>query len=245
MEQLQQLVPIVAEYNYSKYTVLAWNDTVPCPYGDYPYPCPNDSRIYHDKMLLEINNVIDQSGNNLHRYSVIAHEYFHIYQVSRSGGPARETTETNWVDVTDLNNFIMWILEGPATLFECLYVWKYYNAGRDESFDARMDINEIVFDSPHIYENRTIDFNYCHSLFLTLVLYHELMDAGDSSNVALSKILFKFWTPNLQRLGWKSQFKAIFNIDIDHFYARIPNYRHRSNTLHPTSQVDLDQLVDL
>ena len=60
-------------------------------------------------MVLEINKD-EFKYNSLHRYSVIVHEYFHIYQIALSN----DRMDPKWIN------------EGGAKVLEEMFVHQYY-----------------------------------------------------------------------------------------------------------------------
>ena len=65
-------------------------------------------------MVLEIPND-EFTWNSMHRFSVVAHEYFHVYQMSLSK------------EFYDGNIELKWLSEGTAASFESLYIQQFYS----------------------------------------------------------------------------------------------------------------------
>ena len=80
MNNLQNFIPSYQNY-FNSLTVYAWNDNI-----DDPYPgIQGGSYVGGGNglpiMVLEIPNS-EFTYDHIHRYSVIAHEYFHVYQLN-------------------------------------------------------------------------------------------------------------------------------------------------------------------
>ena len=188
--------------NYSghncKYTLIAWKNDANKPYGDY-----SGQRVTKDKIILEMPSE-EFDNQHAHRYAVIVHEYYHVYQLARSGG-------------TDC----MWIMEGPAACFESLYMKEYYNY---HYFKHQKRLTADVLTSPAEYETyEKYDVNYSNCVFMTLVLHKELVSRGDSNTTAFSKIFKDYWQENIKE-NWRRRFETIFNFSVESFYSMIANY---------------------
>ena len=181
------------------YTLYAWNSDANQPYGDI-----SGASVSGDKIILEIPSA-ELTNQLWHRYSVIAHEYYHVYQLARSGGARCK-----------------WIMEGPAACFESLYINEYYNVNY---FDQQKQLTDDVLTSPAEYESyEKMEVNYSNSVFMTLVLHKELVAKGDSVTTAFSKIFKEYWATNLQD-DWKTPFHNVFGFTVDEFYSMLSNYQ--------------------
>ena len=104
-----------------------------------------------------------------HRYTVIPHEYYHVYQLSRSGGA-----------------LCKWMLEGTAACFESLYIKQYEGV---DYFDEQSYVTSEVLTSPSAFEDYSKpETNYSNSVFMVLVLHKELVNGGETDVSAFSKI---------------------------------------------------------
>ena len=120
MDNLSDIIPANQNY-FEDLTVYAWNSNVEDPYPGIEggtYIGGSDDGFY---MVLEINQM-EFEWNHMHRYSVIAHEYFHVYQLSIN----QPMNEPN--GGYNPNTFsIKWLIEGAATIFESIYIQNNYD----------------------------------------------------------------------------------------------------------------------
>ncbi|MAV64092.1 MAG: hypothetical protein CMG00_02755, partial [Candidatus Marinimicrobia bacterium] len=80
MNNLTNIIPANQNY-FDELSIYAWNSNVADPYLGIQggtYVGGSEDGFY---MVLEINEM-EFEWNHMHRYSVIAHEYFHVYQLS-------------------------------------------------------------------------------------------------------------------------------------------------------------------
>ena len=137
--------------------------------------------------------------NFMHRYSVIAHEFFHAYQMSIS-------------ENFNSGNFrVKWLNEGTAAVFESLYVREHYDYNYFIYDQDRVD-QEAVSD-PSIYENYDSggDSNYSSSVFMTLALVKELVKLENTEADAIRMILKDFQEQNPGAANWKDVFLEVFS----------------------------------
>ena len=193
--------------------VYAWNGKVEDPFagvngGAYVGGPPSDKI-----MVLEIpeNEFLFQ---DMHRYSVIAHEYFHVYQLSLNK-PMNRPNGTFDPDGFD----IKWLIEGTAAYFESVYIQEYYKD--DYLGNSQANINEKVHSNPSVYEsygsNGPDDRNYGSSVFITLALAKELISKGFTEEVAFRMIYKDFMLTGATNTNWKSHFFDVFGIAVDDF----------------------------
>ena len=81
----------------------------------------------------------ENNSNSIHKYSVIPHEYFHVYQLSLS--------KNMYDGVFD----IKWLIEGTAATFESLYTQQYYSINYFKK--AKTSVNIAVMNNPNIFES--------------------------------------------------------------------------------------------
>ncbi len=159
-------------------------------------------------MVLEID-AYEQAHQHPHRLSVMAHEYFHVYQ--RHANPA-------------LNDkfAVKWLIEGSAAVFESLYL-------RD--FERVPDYWERS-QRPHVrasqlggamerYDNP--DTNYGTS---TAMLLYACRETGFQG-------LVDFWRRRPNNENWKAHFEAVFHQPVDQFYEQCRRIKPENLSLAP------------
>ena len=220
MSNLGQLMPISEKINdvssvQSPMNIYAWNSAVSNPFPQIPGAqgasiSGNGSSTW---MVLEIPES-EFRDKDLHRYKVIAHEYFHVYQIAMS----RDAEGTQW------------LTEGGAKVVEELYSQQFY--GRS-AFDYQlMPVNAAVVQTPKVFENYGSgkDMNYNGSAFLTLALAEELQRRGMSEERAFTAILRDFQAESAQEPDWKKAFVNTFNMTVEEFYQSLRQYPTAEST---------------
>ena len=236
---LLALLPLYQTY-YTDIVVYAWNDRVEDPYPSVDggaYISIEDGDERKKRFVLEIPEP-EFTYDSYHRYSVIAHEYFHCYQMNISENMNLPNDAPNAFN-------IKWIVEGSAALFEGIYIREYYNYDYT-SYDQNQ-VDESVFSNPALFEShdtsRDIDINYSSSIFLILALSKELQNRGYSEADAFTNILNGFLTIHPQDETWKDDFSNFFGLTVDEFYATLPSYSGQTNTeLLPSITLTLEQI---
>ncbi len=142
MTILKNLLPLYQTY-YNSIDIYAWNDKVTDPYpgidgGAYISVKNNDD---HQKLfVIEVNND-EFLWNHINRYSVIAHEYFHVYQISLSENKLSDRDSPKW------------LTEGGAKVFEEMYVNQYYGKDSLKNDLKRTEMwSKKVLKKPSLYE---------------------------------------------------------------------------------------------
>lgn len=168
----------------------------------------------------------------MHRFSVVAHEYFHVYQMSLSQNFFEGDIELKWMS------------EGGAATFESLYIQYYYNS--NYFLEAQTEIDPSVKSNPSIYEkynsSSDVDMNYASSVFMFLVLSKELQKANYTEEESFRLILKDFWETNPTDGNWKNKFEEVFNINVDDFYNLINNYNTDITEVMPSEDINLNNI---
>ena len=238
-ENLLTIFPLYQKY-YRGIVVYAWNDNVDDPYsgvegGAYIGMENNDETM--KRFVMEIPNQ-EFSGNSFHRYSVIVHEYFHCYQQSLNLHMNKANADPTSFDTK-------WLIEGPAAVVEGMYTKEYY--GDNYTAESQNDVHTDVFTSPTKFESRDtsrdIDSNYSSSIFLILVLAKELQNSGLTEKKSFQLILRDYMAENPNKDTWKTLFSETFNMTLDAFYAKLPNYNGQKNAdVLPTATLKLEDI---
>ncbi len=216
MNNLDDKIKIIPkDYSYEM-DIYAWKSTTNKPYqsqigdADGACICGNQNERY---MVLEIP-AAEFDDNQMHRYSVIAHEYFHVYQMSLSKTFYDHDIELKWMS------------EGGATTIESMYIQQYYNYNYFK-WDVN-DVNIAVVNNPSIYETYAAssdkDRNYSSSVFMLLALSKELQKLNHSEEEAFRMIFKDFWLPNPTDGNWTNNFEEVFNITVPDFYQNLSSY---------------------
>ncbi len=196
------------------FPIFAWNSAVPNPFPQIPGAggasiSGNDFLGKH--MILEIPES-EFTNNSLHRYSVIAHEYFHIYQIGLSEDIMQPT----------------WMTEGGAKVVEELYTQQYY--GQSEFDSGLFPVSATVLSNPAAFEKydrdgglvgSSADINYNSSAFMVLALVDMLEARGISEARAFEMVLDDFVSELPDHANWRDAFKAVFSMNVQDFYSTL------------------------
>ena len=240
MDNLSDIIPANQNY-FEDLTVYAWNSNVEDPYPGIEggtYIGGSDDGFY---MVLEINQM-EFEWNHMHRYSVIAHEYFHVYQLSIN----QPMNEPN--GGYNPNTFsIKWLIEGAATTFESIYIQNNYDYNYFLNELSYTSISDLIHENPSVFENynsNNIDINYVSSTFMTLVLAKELMALGHSEEYAFKMIFKDFMLTGAKNSDWQIFFLDTFGFSVDDFYDVLQSYILNLENVMPSSSLSLQQIFD-
>ena len=220
--------------------IYAWNNSTNSPYTD-----PNGNLMQGASisgngssfwMILEIPSD-EFTNNSMHRYSVIAHEYFHVYQMSLSENFAAPSDDPNGFS-------ILWLSEGTAASFESLYIQQYYGTNYFEEGFAWVDISQAV-SNPASYESFDVgDMNYAGSTFMILALVSELKKIGFSEEKAFQSVYKTFWESNPSNTNWKTKFEEVFTISVDSFYQSLASYSADMSLIYPSETITIQNIIN-
>ena len=216
MNNLDDKIKILPKEYSSEMDVYAWKSTTNKPYqnqigdADGACICGNENERY---MVLEIP-ASEFDFSSMHRYSVIPHEYFHVYQMSLSK------------NFYDGNIELKWMSEGGAASIESIYIQQYYQFNYFK--DAQTQVNIAAINNPSMFEtysaSQNEDINYSSSVFMVLALSKELQKQNISEAEAFRMIFRDFWLPDPTDGNWKSNFENVFNFSVQDFYQILPSY---------------------
>ena len=236
---LLTIFPLYQKY-YRGIVVYAWNDNADDPYpgvmgGSYIGGEDGDKNM--KRFVMEISNQ-GITNNSFHRYSVIVHEYFHCYQQSLNIHMNKPNADPTSFDTK-------WLTEGPAAVVEGMYIKEYY--GDNYTAEEQNDVHSDVFTSPAKFEShdtsRDIDTNYSSSIFLVLVLAKELQNSGLTEAKSFQLILRDYMAAHPNKDTWKTLFTETFNMTLEEFYAKLPNYNGQKNAdVLPTATLKLEDI---
>ncbi len=233
---LLNLLPLYQKY-YKSIVLYAWNSSAdPDPYagvegGAYISVENNDDSI--KRFVMEIPND-EFTYNSYHRYSVIAHEFFHTYQQTLN-----EHMNKPNADATSFNT--KWLIEGPAAVVEGIYIQQHYNYNYIKNDQSQL--SSTCTTTPESYEDyASSEINYGCSLFLVLVLAKELQLSGTSEAEAFQLIFKSFMSEHPNKESWKTAFSKTFNMTVDEFYTKVKAYTASTEAVLPTSTLTLDDI---
>jgi uncharacterized repeat protein (TIGR02543 family) len=210
--------------------IFAWNSNEESPFtaiiGNYGGACicGNQNGSY---MVLEINSN-EFIYNQIHRYSVIAHEYFHAYQINAS------IVEPP---------YLKYLMEGGAATFESLYIQQYYNI--NYFLDAQTSVSQLAIDSPILFETFNDDvseINYSDSVFIFLALVKEIQKQGNTEIQAFKKVYVNWWKSGRTDVTKEVLFEEVFGFSIDSFYLALKSYNPNINSVLPSQSISLQDI---
>ena len=240
MNNLEDIVPVYQNH-FENLTVYAWNSNVNDPYPGIQGGTYIGGAGDGFNMVLEINEM-EFLWNHMHRYSVIAHEYFHVYQLSIN----QPMNEPN--GGYNPNAFsIKWLLEGAATTFESMYIQEYYDYNYFINELSHTDISSLIHTNPSVFEDynsNNIDINYTSSVFMVLALANQLVELGYSEEDAFTMIFKEFMLTGAQNSNWENYFLEIFGFSVDSFYDTLQFYNLNLEDVVPSSSLSLHQIFD-
>ena len=235
-DNLQNLIPIQKNSYFNNLDVYAWNSKVDKPYkneiGNYTGACicgNNMSRF----MVLEIPDDEFKYNSN-HRFSVIAHEYFHVYQMSLSK------------QFYDGNIELKWMSEGGAASFESIYIQEFYLS--NYFLEAQDRVHESVINNPQIFETYDAsgdeDINYASSVFMFLALSKELQKMNYTEEEAFRMIFKDFWLQNPNENNWKEKFSELFGFSVNTFYNNLKDYSPQIENVLPRNTLKIKNIFN-
>ena len=231
MTNLQSVIPIIAKPSWYSMPIFAWKSDAgaPLPFIRGACICGGGEGGSFTWMSLEIS-AWEIENNDIHRYSVVPHEYFHVWQ--KSYAP----------DVME----IKWLSEGAAATLESIYVQEYYSY--DYFSNAQEpNLSDQVIQTPSLYESYDasggdLDVNYSGSVFLTLVLAKELRNKGLTEAQAFRKILKDFYLLKPDSKNWKDKFEEVFSMSSESFYETARGYDVSFKDLLPSTGLKLSEI---
>jgi len=234
MVNLDKVIPVKTNSSFCSFDIYAWLDTTEKPFKDKIGNTGGMSLSGNAAgkfMVLEMKSSKFEN-NSIHRYSVIPHEYFHVYQLSLS--------KNMYDGVFD----IKWLIEGTAATFESLYTQQYYSINYFK--DAQTWVNIAVMNNPNIFESYEKsddeDSNYSSSVFMVLALVNELKKLNLSEEKAFKLILNDFMNKNPANDNWKNVFQEVFNINLESFYQSLSSYTNDIDTVLPSESIKIENI---
>jgi len=231
MTNLQSVIPIIAKPSWYSIPIFAWKSDAgpPLPFIRGACICGGGEGGSFTWMSLEIS-AGEIENNDIHRYSVVPHEYFHVWQKSYAPDVMK----------------IKWLSEGAAATLESIYVQEHYSYDYFSSAQEP-NLSSKVIETPALYESYDasggdLDVNYSGSVFLTLVLAKELKNKGLTEAQAFRKILKDFYLLKPDSKNWKNKFEEMFSMSTDSFYEAVRGYDISFKDLLPSSGLKLSEI---
>jgi len=231
MNNLDKVIPVKPTNYRSSLDIYTWNSSTDKPFKNKIGNATGAGIYWYERgryMVLEIP-ADEFKYNQIHRYSVIPHEYFHAFQFSLK------------------NNFffnIKWLAEGAASSFESLYTQQYYNI--NYFLGHQKHVNIAVINNPKIFESydESIeeDRNYSSSVFMVLALVKELTKLDFTEEKAFKLIFNEFWRKNPNNYNWKIVFRDVFKINLENFYQNLSNYTNDLYSVLPSESIKLENI---
>ena len=160
-------------------------------------------------------------------YSVIVHEYFHVYQIALSEDKFYDRDSPKWLG------------EGGAKVLQEIYSRQYYGIDmlkKDIQKRERWSIKKVSKE-PHLYEKygssnkKGMDGNYTGSAFIVLALVNELKKNNISEQEAFELVFREIWVQRSKQpygsRGWKDAFEKSFGMSVEDFYQRLSKYKRK------------------
>ena len=212
--------------------IFAWRESEVLPFQDiignnkgYSISGNENSRF----MVLEIENHEIQNNTNF-IFSVIAHEYFHVYQINAS------IVEPP---------YLKYLFEGGASTLQSIFPKQYYNYNRFTT-GAFPNVTEVAISSPVLFEPRNTieatDQNYSNSVFIFLALVKELQRQGNTEIEAFKKVFIDWWKSGRTDVTKEVLFEEVFGFSIDSFYLALKSYNPNINSVLPSQSIRLQDI---
>ena len=172
------------------------------------------------------------SETNIHRFALIAHEYFHVYQLSLS----RDFMSS------------MWMVEGQAATIEALYLREFFNdSDYIKNFINNVDYVKAIenIETYEEYESAYDAFGKYGdiTIFMNLVLI-KILQSNGLTEIASFKLVFNtFWLGRNGNEDWKTDFKTTFGLDVDTFYLALTQYIDDPLAVLPSNQLELSSFL--
>jgi hypothetical protein len=209
-------LPAMKSSEHQNVRVFAWLNTVNSPYKDIIGEdlggmginsfWDETSQIWDHVMVLEFWPG-DLQPRNPRTYSPVAHEYFHIFQITRAN---------------NLSGSPRWLTEGTATTFESVFVQNYFDMAY---LNSDWIADQTVTNNPAIHETYDVkDPNYASSVFMVLVLTKELQKLGYSETEAFRAVFIDYWEMHGLVSDKDEAFKQVFEMTREAFYQILGTY---------------------
>ena len=240
MNNITELMPIYSRTCYENMPIYAWVESAGFPYSASGVTNPGSSMSGNGKASWLQLQIPDNEfkWNDTHLYSVIVHEYYHVYQRNKLG-------DCLFQSIQNPKRFeTKWLLEGTAATVEHLYVQQYYfvnslkkNISSYASFASLK--TPAIFES---YSSQDKDINYASSTFMILVLAKELQKSGFTEEQAFKLIFKDFYLRAPDSSNWKTIFSEVFKVTVESFYEIVKTYPPNFDAVLPSESLKLQSI---
>ena len=182
--------------------------------------------VINNKLVMSIQlqeGDFDEGAN--FKYALLAHEFFHVYQIYLSNG---------------FDQGVFWLVEGQAATVESLYLKEFMNdsgyimnfLNKDNtSFDKGIQ-NVESYESYNGF-NSVIGQYGDITIFMNLSLAKVLQEQGNSEKESFKIIFEDYWKTDPDESNWKTKFNEVFGISISNFYQRLNDFKTNPENLVP------------
>ena len=184
-------------------------------------------------MSLQLQDGDFNEGANF-KYALLAHEFFHVYQIYLSKG---------------FDQGVFWLIEGQAATVESLYLKEFINdSGYIMNF---LNKNYTSFDegiqNVESYEsyngfNSVIGQYGDITIFMNLSLAKILQEQGNSEKESFKIIFEDYWKTDPNDSNWKIKFEEVFGISTSDFYQRLNEFKINPENLVP--EISLSEIFE-
>lgn len=178
----------------------------------------------HLVMSLEMSEEYDFNDGNNFKYALLAHEFFHVYQIFKSQG---------------FDQSIFWLIEGQAATIESLYMKEYINDSNymlnflnQPSFEEGIQ-NAQEYESYEGFFSALPEYGDI-SVFMNLALAKILQEQGNDEKQSFLMIFERYWESDPNNANWENKFEEVFGLTVSEFYLRLEDFQSNPEALVPT-----------
>jgi hypothetical protein len=224
-------VPVEPRDGKSEMHIFSWTSIEESPFkeiiGDDSGACICGNQ-YGRYMILEINDN-EFIYNDSHRFLVIVHEYFHVFQINASENSAPA---------------FKFLGEGAAATLESLYSQQFFN--ENYFTRAQSEVTENAVNSPQLFEEYgEPEANYADSVFIFLSLIKELQIKNGLTQIeALKKVYVEYWQSGREGVNAEILFEEVFGFSLESFYESLKSYSPNINSVIPSQPITLEEIFE-
>ena len=177
----------------------------------------------HLVMSLEMSEEYDFNNGNNFKYALLAHEFFHVYQIYKSQG---------------FEQSVFWLIEGQAATIESLYMKEYINDSNYLLNFLNQDSYEEGIQHVEEYESyegffRALPEYGDITVFMNLALAKVLQEQGNSEKESFLMIFERYWESDPNQTNWKIKFEQVFGVTLSEFYLKLNDFITNPQALVP------------